>query len=140
VVLIGDSGYTRLYKDGIGAAYITAKAAANTAIFQGISAEDFKQHYWPVCKKIDIDNRFGKMIFTTSKIFQYIRFTRKAILRTIASEQQNHSGRKLMSTVLWDMFTGSSPHRDIFFSTLHPAFIGRFSWNTALSLIHLLKK
>ena len=32
VVLIGDCGATRLYKDGIGAAYRTAKASAATAI------------------------------------------------------------------------------------------------------------
>ena len=37
MVFIGDCGVTRLYKDGIGAAYQTAKAAASTAIFQGVS-------------------------------------------------------------------------------------------------------
>ena len=40
-VLIGDCGATRLYKDGIGAAYRTAKASAATAIFSGVSEEDF---------------------------------------------------------------------------------------------------
>ncbi len=139
VVFIGDSGYTRLYKDGIGAAYITAKAAANTAILQGISAEDFEKHYWPVCKRIDTDNRFGRLIFLITKIFQYVRLTRKAILRTIAAEQKKNSGRKIMSNVLWDMFTGSSSYRDIFINTLHPAFIGRFSWNTMVSMMPFSK-
>jgi flavin-dependent dehydrogenase len=139
VVFIGDSGYTRLYKDGIGAAYITAKAAANTAILQGISTEDFEKHYWPVCKRIDSDNRFGKLIFMITKVFQYVRLTRKAILRTIAAEQKKNSGRKTMSNVLWDMFTGSSSYRDIFLHTLHPTFIGHFLWNTMLSMLPFSK-
>src|SRR3970040_343946 len=45
LVFIGDCGVTRLYKDGIGAAYRTAKAAATTAIFPGISAGDFWRPY-----------------------------------------------------------------------------------------------
>ena len=43
VVLIGDAGTTRLYKDGIGAANRTARAAAETAIIYGISIEDFER-------------------------------------------------------------------------------------------------
>ena len=42
LVMIGDSGSTRLFKDGIGAAYRTAKAAAKTAVFHGVGAENFR--------------------------------------------------------------------------------------------------
>jgi len=104
-----------------------------------ISAADFKKHYWPVCKRIEIDNRFGKLIFLISKIFQYVRLTRKAILRTIAAEQKKKSGQKIMSTVLWDMFSGSSSYRDIFINTLHPVFIARFTWNSVRSVIPFSK-
>ncbi|MBP2689810.1 MAG: hypothetical protein H6Q83_1997, partial [Deltaproteobacteria bacterium] len=37
MVLVGDSGVSRLYKDGIGGAYRTAKAAARTAVFEGVA-------------------------------------------------------------------------------------------------------
>jgi flavin-dependent dehydrogenase len=62
VVFIGDIGVTRLYKDGIGAAYRTAKAAATTAVFQGISAQDFEEHFLPACRTIENDNRIGHRI------------------------------------------------------------------------------
>lgn len=39
-----------------------------------------------------------------------------------------------MSTVLWDMFTGSAPYRDVFYRTLDPRFLGRFMWESALAL------
>src|SRR3972149_2118382 len=50
VVLVGDSGVTRPYKDGIGAAYRTAKAAARTAGFSGVSSAGFRQRDWPGCR------------------------------------------------------------------------------------------
>jgi len=59
IVLVGDCGVTRLYKDGIGAAYRTAKAAARTAVFSGVAAGDFRRHYWPTYRAIARDNGFG---------------------------------------------------------------------------------
>ena len=57
VVFLGDSGVARLYKDGIGSAYRTAKAAARTAVFHGISEADFEKGFWPECKALIVDNR-----------------------------------------------------------------------------------
>jgi hypothetical protein len=130
LVLIGDSGVTRLYKDGIGAAFRTAKAAAATAVFQGISAAAFHSHYWPACKAIDRDNAIGKLIFAVTNIFKWSRWSRRAIFRMTGREQQGQ-GSPHMSTVLWNMFTGSAPYREIFVRTLHPAFIGGLAWNLA---------
>jgi flavin-dependent dehydrogenase len=127
IVFIGDCGVTRLYKDGIGAAYRAAKAAAATAIFQGISARDFKRHYWPVCRAVETDNFIGKVIFTIIRQIQKQRFARGAILRMVSSEQQGKaSAGQGMSLVLWDMFTGSAPYGEVFLRTLHPTFWTRF--------------
>ncbi|MFQ5857940.1 MAG: hypothetical protein ACE5LU_20230, partial [Anaerolineae bacterium] len=135
IVFIGDCGSTRLYKDGIGAAYRTAKAAASTAVFQGISAEDFREHYWPACQAIDTDNTIGKLIFFVVGQIQKRRFARRAVLRMIVSEQQKEGGGRPMSTVQWDMYTGSGSYREIFMRTLHPAFWVRFLWDNLVSVI-----
>ncbi|GAH40492.1 unnamed protein product, partial [marine sediment metagenome] len=134
IVFIGDCGMTRLYKDGVGAAYRTAKAAAKTAIFQGISAEDFRRHYRPVCKGIGTDNKIGRMIFSATRLTQKIRFANRGILRMVSREQQNEGGRQRMSIVLWDIFTGSAPYREVFLRTLHPSFLVRLLWDTAVGV------
>jgi len=131
IVFIGDSGVTRLNKDGIGAAYRTAKAAAVTAIFDGISAEDFRRHYWSVCQAIKRDNRFGKMIFAFTHQIQRRRFLRRGVLRTVSREQEAEGGSMRLSMVFWDTFTGSAHYRDVFLRTLHPSFLGRFLWDIA---------
>ena len=135
IVFIGDCGVTRLYKDGIGAAYRTAKAAASTAIFQGISTSDFERYFWPVCKTINTDNTIGKVSFIFTKQIQKRRFARRALIRMTRSEQEKPSQNRHMSTVMWDMFTGSAPYREIFTHTLNPAFIFNFLGNLVGSLL-----
>jgi flavin-dependent dehydrogenase len=134
LVFVGDCGVTRLYKDGIGAAYRTAKAAAKTAIFEGIAEQDFRRYYWPVCRSIAHDNLIGKVTFSVTRLIQNRTFARRALLEMTAKEQNGGNGTKDMSQVLWDMFTGSAPYRDIFLRTLHPRFLTRFSWELAAAL------
>ncbi len=135
VVFIGDCAVTRLYKDGIGAAYRTAKAAARTAMFHGVSAAAFKRHYAPLCKSIAFDNRIGKFTFAFARLLQKIRFARGAIRRMTIREQESKKCRPRMSTVLWDMFTGSSSYADTFLSTLHPVFLARLTWSLLCSFL-----
>ena len=42
-----------------------------------------------------------------------------------------------MGSVLWDMFSGSSPYKDIFFRTLHPAFLLQYSAAMGKALLGL---
>ncbi len=126
IVFIGDCGVTRLYKDGIGAGYSTAKTAASTAIFKGISEKDFRKYFWPACKKINQDNLIGKVIFSITKVNQKVGVARTAMLEMVRLEQINKESFRYMSTVLWDMFTGSATYREIFLLTLHPVFLFRF--------------
>jgi flavin-dependent dehydrogenase len=139
LVFVGDSGVSRLYKDGIGAAYRTAKAAARTAVFSGISAEDFRRNYWPACRSICTDNRIGEGIFAFTRLIQRRRCGRRGVLSMALTEQRMKGSRRRMSMVLWDMFTGSAPYRGVFLRTLHPVFLLRLLGNTSMGLC-LLKR
>ena len=134
VVFIGDCGVTRLYKDGIGAAYRTAKAAATTAIFRGVSASSFRKYYWPICHSIGSDNTLGKLSFGAVRKVRKARFARRAILRMSTMEQQREPRCRRMSMVLWDMFTGSAPYKNILLRMLNPGFLSRFLWSIVVSI------
>jgi len=134
MVLVGDAGVTRLYKDGIGAAYRTAKAAALTAVFHGVSARDFQNHYWPVYRSIARDNRIGWLTFVAIRVIKAVGPVVRGVMRMTAGEQARPGSARRMTVVLWDMFTGSAAYRDIFLRTLDPRFWARFAWETALSL------
>jgi hypothetical protein len=130
-VMIGDCGSTRLYKDGIGASYRSAKAAAKAAIFHGIGEEDFASWYAPHCRTTNRDNQLGKVVFGFGTLVQKSRLARRGVLRMIANEQIQADGPRRMSGVLWDLFSGSASYTDIFWRTLHPAYIGGLLWNIA---------
>ncbi|HEY0720473.1 MAG TPA: hypothetical protein VGE50_04395 [Gammaproteobacteria bacterium] len=129
VVFIGDSGVTRLYKDGIGAAYRTGKAAAIAAVLGGVSAEDFRRHYLPACSKISRDNAIGKLALIANDFSRDKGLIRRTMLRMTANEQQTPGVNRHMSSILWDLFTGSAPYRDIMFRMLSPSFIASLMWN-----------
>lgn len=129
IVWIGDCGVNRLFKDGIGSAYRTAKAAARTAVFHGISSDDFESRFWPECRALDFDNSIAKLIFAVTKLMQRLRFLRRGVMRMTAQEQGRAGSRRHMSSVLWDVFTGSAPYKEILLRSLHPEFPLQLAWN-----------
>lgn len=133
-VFIGDCAATRLFKDGIGSAYRTAKTAAATAVFQGVSAQDFEQHYLPACQGVEYDNDIGRLIFLVVSQIQKRRVARKAVLRMILNEQGKPGRLRRMSMVQWDMYTGSGSYKEILMRTLHPAFLLRLGWDLLASV------
>jgi len=122
IVYIGDCSVSRLYKDGIGAAYRTSKAAAKTAVFRGVSSQDFERHYLPACRAITNDNRYGHLIFFVTRQIQRLAFAQRAVLRMVREEQREDRPKR-MSSILWDTFTGSAAYRDILKRTFQPGFI-----------------
>ncbi len=134
LVVVGDSGVTRLYKDGIGAAFRTAKSAATTAVVHGVSEDAFRKGYLPTTEAISSDNAIGRLMFAFTHVFKHARFTRRAILRKTTREQARPEGPKRLSFVLWNMFTGSAPYREIFVSALHPGFVAGLVWNLAVGV------
>ncbi len=122
VLILGDCGVTRLYKDGIGAAYRTAKAAAGAAMFHGVSAGSFRRHYAPALRSIERDNRLGRFVFAVTRLIQKYEFARRGVLRMTSAEQERAGRRRRMSQVLWDVFTGSASYRSVLLRTLHPGF------------------
>lgn len=125
VVLVGDCGVTRLYKDGIGAAYRTAKTLAATAIFQGVSKDDFREFYEPMCRRLIRDNKLGRMVFLFVSLIRKWAPLRRAVVTMVMQEQRRPDRKRSMSTVMWDTFTGSAPYSEILLRTLAPGFIAR---------------
>jgi flavin-dependent dehydrogenase len=133
-VAIGDSSTSKLFKNGIGAAYITAKAAATTALLNGVSSNAFLNNYMPACRSLNIDNNIGKVVFLVTKIIKKSRLLKRGVIKTVAAESKKPGSKRQMSTVLWDTFTGSAPYKEIFLRTLKPSFIFPFAWNSLTSI------
>jgi hypothetical protein len=139
VVLIGDSSTTKLYKNGIGAAYIAAKAAVDTALLHGISERDFRRHFQPVYNKMERDNGIGKFVFRVIAIVQRSPVLKEAMLRVVINEQKHDRHKRKMSSMLWDTFTGSAPYGDIFLRFFNVRVMASFFWESVVVLTKRVK-
>lgn len=135
MVFLGDIGVSRLYKDGVGAAYRAAKAAATAAIYGGIGEEDLRLRFGRSSRLMENDNAVGRFVFAIVRMLRRRSFTSTAILRMITSEQRRQADRQYMSAIVWDIFTGSAPYRDILVRTFNPAFWSRFLWHVGVSIV-----
>ena len=121
VVIIGDAGSTRLFKDGIGAAYIMGKSAAVTAVLQGVGKEDFTKHYLPAYNSTRVDNMFGKFIYQTTCVYKNIGILTEGMLNVVKEEQKNKDMKfARLSSILWDTFTGNETYKNIFMRGANP--------------------
>ena len=124
---MGDAAVTRLYKDGIGSAFITAEAAARTAVLRGISRQDFAVGYRPVCLRIAADNSYGRLFFRLWSLTFYAPVLRKAWTQAIIDEANHLVDNHIHTRVLWGMFTGEESYRLLFWMSLSvPALLNLF--------------
>ena len=119
-VAVGDAAVSRLYKDGIGSSLLTAREAARTVIYHGLSRQDFEQYYKPLCRTIDRDNWWGRLLFSINDKAKDSRAFLSAQHRLIGDEQNNMTGSQPFTKAAWGMFTGSYSYRSIVRMVLDP--------------------
>ncbi len=135
VALVGDAAVSRLYKDGNGAAYRTAKALATAAIIHGISRKSLERYYAPACRKLSFDNTIGKTVFLTVNLFKWMPILSRGMLGMVRREQSRQDPRRMdMSLVLWDVYTGSNSYKSILLRCLAPRFLLRLLVESIKSL------
>ena len=121
MVAVGDAAVTRLYKNGMGMAFITARAAAQTAIQRGVSRLDFARGYAPVCRGIAVDNFYGRLLFLLWDATRRIPFLLRAWEKAVAAEIGQPSQRQTHIRILWGMFSGDEPYRRLFWISVSPS-------------------
>lgn len=124
-VTVGDAATTRLYKDGIGSSLLTAREAARTIVYHGLSRTDFEYHYEPFCRAIHRDNRWGRLLFFINDKAKDSSAFLLAQHRLVGDEQHNMTGPQPYTKIIWGMFTGSYNYRSMVRMALRPASVAK---------------
>lgn len=119
-VAVGDAAVTRLYKNGIGTALVTARQAARTAVLRGITGDHFEQYYAPVCRRIRRDNRVGRLLFAYIAVLKRYPRLIRPYLQAVEAEQEQPVPVGPWSRILWGLFTGTGSYRGILRQALTP--------------------
>ncbi len=120
VVVVGDAAVTRLFKDGIGTAFHTARAAARTAVLGGVSARDFQRGYRPLCTRLSLDNGVGRFLLGVHRRVEGSRRFFQLQAAVIEDEKTAPYPARLLDQVSWGMFTGALSYRGILRRALSP--------------------
>jgi flavin-dependent dehydrogenase len=126
-VAIGDAAVSRLYKDGIGSAFLTAHAAAHTAVLVGVGAHDFATHYAPSCQAIRRDNRFARWLFDLWRWLQRSPRLGHALLRVLEAESALPVERWHWRWAVWAILTGGASYQTACRRLLNAEAVLRFS-------------
>ncbi|MCL5950706.1 MAG: hypothetical protein M1132_03135 [Chloroflexi bacterium] len=125
-IAVGDSCVTRLYKDGIGSAFVTAEKAAHVAIEQGIGRRAFESQYAPLCNSIARDNRYGRIVFKVVALLKGRSILMRGLGRLLISERVRDADQRPIGQILWALLTGDSDYCEILKMMLMPKSIALF--------------
>jgi flavin-dependent dehydrogenase len=126
VGVIGDLAVSRLYKDGIYSAYLTASALAGAIFDAGTDAGSLKAAYWPMVRKIHVDNRYGKLVFLLSRMTFSRPVLSRILYQAVITERKSRpSDRRRLADLLWKIASGDETYLSILLAMFHPANIAR---------------
>lgn len=128
VVIIGDACISRYLKNGIESAYWTSRYAVEAVLYHGVDRSTLRRRYFGRCLATFLaDNLCGKLFFRIYHFISRRPVLARGFIQAVRREQHLEAGRaRLVSGVLWHLFTGDSPYRSIILLALDPRVILRF--------------
>ena len=124
MALAGDMAVSRLYKDGIFSAYITASALADCIFNTGIDRTSLRRGYWPTVEKFELDNKFGAVVFLLNRVTFSHRILSRIFYQAVLTERKTKpEHRWRLARILWRIASGDDTYRRVLLSMYHPATI-----------------
>jgi flavin-dependent dehydrogenase len=114
VALIGDAVGSRLYKDGLYSALLSASQLAHIVMHQGLDKRTLIKEYGKTVKWLSRDNRFGKLVFRSIRLTFSAPMLSRILYQTFATELKiKDKNKRPLGQVLWKIASGDSDYREI---------------------------
>jgi flavin-dependent dehydrogenase len=112
--IIGDAVGSRLNKDGLFSAHVTASRLAQTVLHEGIDKQALAKGYGEAIKWLAADNRFGRMVFGASRVAFTTPVLSRITYQAFATECKVRDERsRPLSVVLWKIASGTADYREV---------------------------
>jgi flavin-dependent dehydrogenase len=114
LAIIGDAAGSRLYKDGLYSAYLTASKLARTVLHEGSDKKTLSREYGKTIKWLAMDNRFGKSVFRLIRLTFSTPILSRILYQTFATELKIRDKRKRpLAQILWKIASGYADYKEI---------------------------
>jgi len=112
--IIGDAVGSRLNKDGLFSAHVTASRLAQTVLQDGIDKQALAKGYGKAIKWLAADNHFGRMVFGASRVAFTTPVLSRITYQAFATECKVRDERsRPLSVVLWKIASGTADYREV---------------------------
>jgi flavin-dependent dehydrogenase len=112
--IIGDAVGSRLNKDGLYSAHVTAGRLAQTVLHDGIDRQSLAKSYGGTIHWLEVDNRFGRMVFALSRVAFTTPVVGRITYQAYATEcKVRDEDSRPLSTVLWKIASGTADYREV---------------------------
>jgi flavin-dependent dehydrogenase len=130
MAIIGDAFISRHLKNGIESSHDTARILAEAVATAGISEPALRDHFYRPCLGLfRYDNVWGRVLFGIYESVLRKGHLSDAYLRSVNREPAGESATQ--ARILWAVFAGDSPYREI----AREAFAPRSLWRLARNLL-----
>jgi len=121
LAVIGDLAVSRLYKDGLYSAFLTASALAGCALDRGVDGRSLEAGYWPAVARIAHDNRSGHAVFAlTHVVFSRPVLSRVAYQAVLTERRTQVEESRRLGDVLWRIASGDDTYTRCLAGMFHP--------------------
>ena len=129
MAIIGDAFISRHLKNGIESSHDTARILAEAIAGAGITREALREHFYRPCLRLfRYDNVWGRILFGIYESVLRKGRLSDAYLRAV--NRESSEGKETQARILWAVFAGDAPYREI----AREAFVPRSLWQLARNL------
>jgi flavin-dependent dehydrogenase len=112
--IIGDAVGSRLNKDGLFSAHLTAGRLAQTILHEGIDREALARGYGKTVKWLAVDNRYGRVVFGASRVAFMKPLISRITYQSYATEYKvRDEADRPVSSVLWKIASGTADYGEV---------------------------
>lgn len=112
-LVVGDAAFCRYYKNGLESAFLSAKMAAEAIFNPKINEKPLKAYFKIATDKIIKDNFYGRLLFHLNDFIASLPPLTRFHLNLVSRPLSDFISLNLRQ-ILWDMFTGERPYKEIF--------------------------
>ena len=112
--IIGDAVASRLNKDGLYSAYITAEKLAKAVLDQGVDERALKRGYGKAIGRLANDNLYGRAVYAISRTAFTLPLLSRVAYQAFATEYKVHrQGDRPLSRMLWKIASGTADYGEV---------------------------
>jgi flavin-dependent dehydrogenase len=140
LLVIGDANISRYLKNGIESSFYTAQWAARAIARGQVGSAELARRYYlaPARRAYAMDNAYGRLLLRLHDLISRSVVITRAHIVVARKEQAGALPGRLLTEVLWGMFTGNIPYRAMLHKAFSPRLQARLLAELALTAAHEL--